>query len=533
MAWHKTCWNRLVGRVCLALGMAWGLVLAAPAQVPPSEREEIAGLVQQLHDTNPIRRLAGVEQLGNRAEKARAQLSTITTSQVTPPPPILPVLREAGLSIAELTRDGNFAVRRAALRNLARVRAAGSVTAPIWAATLKGKDRYERATVVGAIQDYFNRADEITNSRVNVRFNGRLIAMDAFLDDLLAFMPTVPQLLNENNPEVVSGVLTALQLALLTIEKTQDALTPGEEQTDANDAAPVRVKVIALAHELEKLVPALARDLPKRDRAGQVATAGLLEDMARICDQRLESQGFTLARADNRQATALPRGRLLRGDMREDGKEAATIVLAALANATPQLAAALPHATNLVQRSILEALETIGPPAKAAVPAVIATLNDDGRFVRWCATRTLGRIGPTDESAAAVRALAERLQDDDIDVRLTACQALEAYGDKAAAATEALGALIARSDPDVQLSAVQALETIALLVRADAKPAVPGLTVALKSRNARVRQYAANILGYVGPAAVAALPALQQALDDGEVDVRLAAAQAIDKITAR
>jgi HEAT repeat protein len=61
------------------------------------------------------------------------------------------------------------------------------------------------------------------------------------------------------------------------------------------------------------------------------------------------------------------------------------------------------------QQQILYFLERIGPQAKPAIPALIATLSSDDREVRYQAVHALGAIGP--DAQAAVPALRARLDD--------------------------------------------------------------------------------------------------------------------------
>ena len=67
-------------------------------------------------------------------------------------------------------------------------------------------------------------------------------------------------------------------------------------------------------------------------------------------------------------------------------------------------------------------LGEIGPPAKAAVTALVGALNSVDPETRMRAAEALGRIGP---AVGAVSALEKALQDEDVDVRAAAKRALE------------------------------------------------------------------------------------------------------------
>jgi HEAT repeat protein len=62
------------------------------------------------------------------------------------------------------------------------------------------------------------------------------------------------------------------------------------------------------------------------------------------------------------------------------------------------------------------------------------------------------------------------------------------------------------------------------------KVAVPGLAGLLKDEDFMVREWSAHALGFIGPAAVGALPALEAALHDDDSSVKEAVVDAIRRI---
>jgi HEAT repeat protein len=187
---------------------------------------------------------------------------------------------------------------------------------------------------------------------------------------------------------------------------------------------------------------------------------------------------------------------------------------------------------------------SIGP---AAAERLIAALRDERWRVRECAARTLGRIG----DRRAVDALIAALRDRDGAVRTVAAEALGRLGDPKAikglialfkdssklvrvSATIALTQIgEATVDPligglkdenfQVRLHSVQALGGITSDYPTgrswlrDSRP-VSGLIACLKDRDRAVREDAAIALGMIGD--VSAVPALIEALKDGQVKVR-------------
>ena len=89
-------------------------------------------------------------------------------------------------------------------------------------------------------------------------------------------------------------------------------------------------------------------------------------------------------------------------------------------------------------------LAELGPCAERAATKLIAVLNDEDRFVRFSAARTLGFI--IDAGSAkrneAVAALALALEDKDPEVRLVAAQTLVEMGEAQKAAGVVVTALV-------------------------------------------------------------------------------------------
>ena len=177
------------------------------------------------------------------------------------------------------------------------------------------------------------------------------------------------------------------------------------------------------------------------------------------------------------------------------------------------------------------ALGQIGPEAKAAVPALAQVLKDDDSSIRTAAARALGNIG-----TAAVPALLKALQNDDARVRAASVtglgqispNAVSALGEIGADAKAAVPALVAAfKDASNELRT-----TIVAVLKAIGPVAVPILTRSLGDQEnaSGVRQGVAMALGTFGRQAKTAVPALEKALKDRGPYVRGAAADALGKI---
>ena len=195
--------------------------------------------------------------------------------------------------------------------------------------------------------------------------------------------------------------------------------------------------------------------------------------------------------------------------------------------AVPALKDALDDEDSSVRSEAASALGFIGEPA--AVGALSDALDDVDPSVRWSAAQALGFIA----DPAAVPALSEALNDADSFVRSVAVEALVAIGDSGA--VEPLLALVAVKptatvavgERDPFLEAVRALGTlgdaraVARLLELAAGPAdVDSLTVLL------VTQAADDALDAIGPAAI---PALTGAVGSPDAKIALAATTALGR----
>jgi HEAT repeat protein len=176
----------------------------------------------------------------------------------------------------------------------------------------------------------------------------------------------------------------------------------------------------------------------------------------------------------------------------------------------------------------IQVLIKLGPTAAPAVPELIKTLKDEDAELRREAEFALGSIGA--DAASATEALIASLGDEDQEVRHAACYALGKIGPGAKEAIPALKKGLKSDDKFLRFASIWAL----LKIHADkltlAEVAVPMLIEALGDERAHVRVEAAYSLGELGSAAKAAVEALEKAMDDDNQAVRMAVAEALEKI---
>lgn len=162
-----------------------------------------------------------------------------------------------------------------------------------------------------------------------------------------------------------------------------------------------------------------------------------------------------------------------------------------------------------------DVLGQIGPPARAAGPALVAALHDPDPTVRKVAIQSIGKLAP--EVPGAVPALIELFPD------VGAVRAVAEFGPAAGDAVPKLIPLLDDPDPAVRRNACRTLGRIG----AAARSAVPALTARLTDPNPPVREYAAKALGWIGPSAASAIPELVKLLADPEAVARQGAVQAL------
>ena len=194
--------------------------------------------------------------------------------------------------------------------------------------------------------------------------------------------------------------------------------------------------------------------------------------------------------------------------------------------AVPALVTALSDSDHYVRTYTPSALEKVGPAAAIALPGLIALMKDSDHYVRAHALAAMGEIGVPAEKILPTFIAAT--SDSDDYVRFTAINELEKLGH---AASTAVGPLIDRlqndEDPKVKWNAARAIG----IIDAEGKLGVPALTAGLKSRDASVRRFASLGLAAQREKALPALPDLERLLTDSDRATRIAAAEAVWKLS--
>jgi HEAT repeat protein len=275
----------------------------------------------------------------------------------------------------------------------------------------------------------------------------------------------------------------------------------------------VRMKVAEALWNIERtqprvLLPVLVDGLKESDPAVRINALAVLGQMGKAAKPAVPS--------------IVARG------LRDKDMEVRTEAVVALGEIGPAARDAVPALLDALKGDELRLLESLvaaslGNIGEPAVPTLVKTLADADAARRRTAAYALALIGP--KAAEAAPALTKALTDTEGEVRAPAARALGKIGPEAKPAAGALSKALTDADPFVRVRAALALWQV------DGRgTGVPVLREALKAKEDRVREQAAESLGELGAKAALAGPALEAALRDASPQVRRLAAEALGKI---
>ena len=160
---------------------------------------------------------------------------------------------------------------------------------------------------------------------------------------------------------------------------------------------------------------------------------------------------------------------------------------------------------------------------KIVGPALLHAMKDENAKVREMATSAIGSVNPLPDGALAE--LLAALKDKDPEMQWSAASALGRGRPQTPAAASALLEGLKAKDKSLRISAAFALGQFGAAERV-----VPALIALLKEKEETTREVAAEALGCIGPAAKESIPALQEALNDPNEEVRKSVDSALKSI---
>jgi len=403
-------------------------------------------------------------------------------------------------ALSAAVKDADPAVSSRAARALANYGPKAAAAAPLLTARSKGQDEVEAMSAAVALTRIDPTRDDGVRTLVALARNAKDETVREFALSGLAIELGEPGLLKRH---------AALAVPLF-VELLKDDRKPGEDTT-ANRRMTAADGLGFLGPAAKDAVPALAAALADRNAFVRLAAAHALF--------RIDPKNPNVTRAIV--AAIKEEDRLFPDRFNTmDAVRLAGELGPAAKDAVPELIALwkAPKLHVQVRQSITYALGQIGPDAKAALPLLTPDLKAADPSARFDAAHAVSRIDPKNaEAVAIVKSIAlDPGADVWIDLRMMALEALTEIPSERAAAIRA--ATAALRDPG-QFEKRGGLQ-------------IGGGRLVIKRTEllTSVKYMSAGIVGGLGADAKDAVPVLVAALKDRHVEVRLAAAGALEKL---
>lgn len=501
--------------------------------IGPDAAPAVPTLAERLSDENPLVRAQSAYALGLIGEASKS---------------VVPQL-------VKTVGDEDPLVRRAALRALHRIKPDRDVTRPLFLKLLQESKPDVVTAVLHSMAemgaDAVPALDEALDHQ-EARYWALLVVQELG-PPAKSLVPKITEMIkDEDEPEVRMHAI----LALGAIGEDAESAVPAiMEQFAADKVNAVRY---AAAYALPQMGAKEAKDVLQRAVEDNAETEGDLflrviaaRGLAQLFpeDEEIEQQSVdvfieglqskdrnvrraavrAMAESDAPSESVAPQ---LVAAIQQADDELVSDVVAMLsslgAQAVPRVKRGLANKDLRGYAAVI--LGNIGPEAKDAVPELVDALDVEGDpDFRREVLFTLGRIGPP--AAPAVPKIIEILKSDTNErVISAACYALGSVGTEASEAAPALVGIYNDGTEFQKMVAIWALLKVRPGVESVVQRAIPLMIKGLGYEREEVRTEAAKALGSIGPKAKAALPHLQNLLDDESETVREATKAAIESI---
>lgn len=460
-------------------------------------------------------------------------------------------------ALAKLLTDPEARVRGTAIRSLRRLKPGSDVMLPIMIQVLEQADPQGAMLAIETIAESGEKAiDALTKALKNERARyWACLALGEAGPKAKAAVPALVEVLSDDRPEIQTQALLALGKigpdAASAVTKIAGSIKA--EQPAVQYAAAFALGSIGAAEGADGLKAAGKSDDPMLKTLSAWGLAKISPNNAVLVKQAAEQLAASLKSNDQHVRAAAARGL---ADLKPDPAIVGPPLVAALSDIDPEVrgniveaisglgAKVVPNVVTGLKNPILRdasaaILARIGPDAKAALPQLVAALDDATSTGQSSADEfhaevlmAIAAVGPNDlaKNAAIVKKCLALLKSDNEVVQRRATYVLGKVGAGAKSATAALRGQLSSDDESLRMITLWALLQITPEDQQVVKAAVPGLTKALADERPLVRLEAALALGKIGPKAAAAKSALESLGDDSDEAVRRAAAEALKQI---
>lgn len=540
----------------------------ALGQVGPRARPAVPALVRALDDKSDAVRLAAARALSQLdPEAARPAIPTLVRLVGMREPQhygaheVLQKLGPDGINgLIQALQDRDKQLRRAAAYGLGDLRVRGRAAVPALKAALRDDDPLVRALAGAALMRHDPRAEGardawlagFDSTDLYVREQALQTAMHlgprakdavpalarlaADADDwkmqsnalstlasigagAKGALPALARLLKEGRPEVRDLAAHALG----RIGTRDPALIPVLiDDVRARGHYPSHNGMEALRRYGPEVVPHWLKALKDQDPDFRAVAISHLAHWPGADGDDVQA-ALTQALRDESPHVRLAAGAALLSRDRESAEMLATVMPLIKAGLKDTAAGVRARAVQILQQIAIRR-EGGAPPAEVA-DLLLAAAKDKDRSVRAQALQVFTRIHLPPKEAFPV--LLAALKDKDPNVRRTAMMGMHHFGPLTKEAVQALRDTLPGADEHVQAEIVYALAKAGM----DDKTLVPILVQLLKtSPHSYVRATAVNLIAGRGAAAREAMPLIEDALQDEDMNLRQAAAYAMTQL---
>ena len=346
-------------------------------------------------------------------------------------------------------------------------------------------------------------------------------------------------------PRVRRGAALALGQTRPVARDTVRILTAGLNDTDNDVRAAFLAGISYLGPRAGESVPAvrallgdkspairlhavrvLAQSAPRDDRLVS-DLASLLKTESDALVERLAIETVRSLGPQGLSAIDVVIGKLGKGHPEEVRIAAVQLIEShgpSAAAAVPALASLLDDPSPRLRTTAAQALASMGKAAQPALGKLSLLVNAQQAEVREAAVTALGSLGL--EADAVRPQLASALRDEKSEVRRAATRAIQRFGPQGAIF---LPDIILLAEKKENLRSVERMLRRFEGARPDAR-SLPELVKQLGHKQDSVRLLAIKFLALAGPSAKDALPALERMREDGNAEIRKQAAAASEKI---